>query len=91
MRGKIVAHFFAHDGLDMLRMKIAENRFLAHRAEALGELAAIRSEEYAAEHPKEIARRRHFFRRVLGESRSSGRLEVGASMIGSSKSIRSLW
>ena len=43
----------------------------------LGELAAIRSEECAAAHPEEIARRRRFFRRLLGENRSSGRSDVG--------------
>ena len=30
-------------------------------------VAAIRSEEYAAAHPEEIARRRLFFRRLLEE------------------------
>ena len=43
----------------------------------LGELAAIRSEEYAAAHPEEIARRRLFFRRVLEECRWSGRAYAG--------------
>ena len=38
--------------------------------------AAIRSEEYAAAHPGEIARRRLFFRRLLGVSRWSGRAEA---------------
>ena len=42
----------------------------------VGELAAIRSEEYAAAHPAEISRRRLFFRRLLGECRRSGRLEA---------------
>ena len=46
------------------------------RAMWLGELAAIRSEEYVAAHPAEIARRRRFFRRLLGERRWSGRLEA---------------
>ena len=46
------------------------------RAMWLGELAAIRSEEYVAAHPAEIARRRFFFRRLLGECRRSGRLEA---------------
>ena len=64
---------------------------LVRRAMRLGELAAIRSEEYAAAHPEEIARRRLFFRRLLEECRWSGRADAGASMIGSSKSIRSLW
>ena len=49
---------------------------LASRAMRLGELAAIRSEEYAVAHPAEIARRRRFFRRLLGERRWSGRLEA---------------
>ncbi len=44
----------------------------------LGELAAIRSEEYAAAHPEEIARRRLFFRRLLEESRWRGRADAGA-------------
>ena len=47
----------------------------ARLAEAFGMLAAIRSEEYAAAHPEEIARRRRFFRRLLGECRRSGRLD----------------
>lgn len=64
---------------------------LKWRAMRLGELAAIRSEEYAAAHPEEIARRRLFFRRLLEESRWRGRSDAGASMIGSAKSIRSLW
>ena len=42
----------------------------------MGELAAIRSEEYAAAHPAEIALRRSFFRRMLEEGRRSGRLEA---------------
>ena len=49
---------------------------LIRRAMRLGELAAIRSEEYAAAHSAEIARRRFFFRRLLGERRWSGRLEA---------------
>ena len=49
---------------------------LARRAMRLGELAAIRSEEYAAAHPEEIARRRRFFRRLLEKGRQSGRLEA---------------
>ena len=49
---------------------------LIRRAMWLGELAAIRSEEYVAAHPAEIARRRRFFRRLLGERRWSGRLEA---------------
>ena len=51
---------------------------LVRRAMRLGELAAIRSEEYAAAHPEEIARRRLFFRRLLGESRWRGRWDAGA-------------
>ena len=47
---------------------------LIRRAMQLGELSAIRSEEYAAAHPAEIARRR-FFRRLLEEGRQSGRLD----------------
>ena len=49
---------------------------LASRAMRLGELAAIRSEENVAAHSAEIARRRRFFRRLLGERRWSGRLEA---------------
>ena len=49
---------------------------LIRRAMWLGELAAIRSEEYAAAHPEEIARRRRFFWRLLGECRRIGRLEA---------------
>ena len=45
------------------------------RAMWLGELVAIECEEYAAAHPEEIARRRLFFRRLLGECRRSGRLD----------------
>ena len=48
---------------------------LIRRAMWLGELAAIRSEEYAAAHPEEIARRRRFFRRLLEVGRPSGRLD----------------
>ena len=48
---------------------------LIRRAMWLGELAAIRSEEYAAAHPAEISRRRVFFWRLLGERRWSGRLD----------------
>ena len=47
---------------------------LKWRAMRLGELAAIRSEEYAAAQPEEIARRL-FFWRLLGERRWSGRLD----------------
>ena len=39
------------------------------RAMWMGELVAIRSEEYAAVHPAEIERRRSFFRRMLEECR----------------------
>ena len=46
---------------------------LARRTMRLGALAAIRSEEYAAAHPEEIALRRLFFRRLLEEGRQSGR------------------
>ena len=49
---------------------------LIRRAMWLGELAAIRSEENVAAHSAEIARRRRFFRRLLGERRWSGRLEA---------------
>ena len=49
---------------------------LIRRAMWLGELAAIRSEENVAARPAEIARRRRFFRRLLGERRWSGRLEA---------------
>ena len=48
---------------------------LIRRAMWLGELAAIRSEENVAAHPAEIARRRRFFRRLLGERRWRGRLD----------------
>ena len=41
------------------------------RAMWLGELVAIRSEEYAAVHPAEIDRRR-FFRRRLSAYRNTG-------------------
>ena len=51
----------------------ANNAELVRRAMRLGKLAAIRSEEYAAAHPEEIARRRRFFRRLLEECRQSGR------------------
>ena len=56
-------------------MMTASEAELARRAMRLGELAAIRSEEYAAAHPAEISRRRLFFRRLLGERRWSGRLD----------------
>ena len=49
---------------------------LARRTMRVGELAAIRSEEYAAAHPEEIALRRRFFRRLLEECRRRGRLEA---------------
>ena len=49
---------------------------LIRRAMWLGELAAIRSEENVAAHSAEIARRRRFFRRLLGERHWSGRLEA---------------
>ena len=48
---------------------------LVQKAKRLDELAAIGSEEYAAAHPAEIARRRRFFRRWLEECRQSGRLD----------------
>ena len=48
---------------------------LVRRAMRLGALAAIRSEEYAAVHPAEIARRRVFFWRMLEECRRIGRLD----------------
>ena len=48
---------------------------LVRRAMRLGKLAAIRSEEYLAAHPAEIARRRRFFRRLLEVGRPSGRLD----------------
>ena len=56
-------------------MMAAREDKLVRRALRLGELAAIRSEEYAAAHPAEIARRRRFFRRLLEECRQSGRLD----------------
>ena len=46
------------------------------RAMWLGALAAIRSEEYAAAHPAEIARRRVFFWRLLEECCQSGRADA---------------
>lgn len=46
---------------------------LVQKAMQLGALSANRSEEYAAAHPAEIARRRRFFRRLLEEGRQSGR------------------
>ena len=49
---------------------------LVQKAMQLGALSANRSEEYAAAHPAEIARRRRFFRRLLEECRRSGRLEA---------------
>ena len=61
---------------------VASETELKWRAMRLGELAAIRSEEYAAAHPEEIARRRHFFRRVLEECRRSGCAEVGVDANG---------
>ena len=54
-------------------MMAANDAESVKRAIRLGELAAIRSEEYAAAHPAEIARRRRFFRRLLEEGRQSGR------------------
>ena len=59
-------------------MMVASEAELVRRAMRLGELAAIRSEEYAAAHPEEIARRRLFFRRLLEECRWSGRADAGA-------------
>lgn len=50
---------------------------LARRAMWLGELAAIRSEENAAAHTAEIARRQRFFRRLLGECRWKGVMAIG--------------
>ena len=47
------------------------------RAMWLGALAAIRSEEYAAAHPAEIALRRIFFRRLLEECRWRGVMAIG--------------
>ena len=57
-------------------MMTASEAELTRRAMRLGELAAIRSEENVAAHSAEIARRRRFFRRLLGERRWSGRLEA---------------
>lgn len=54
------------------------------RAMWLGELVAIRSEEYAAVHPAEIDRRR-FFRRILEECRTrrfSGCVDATAEHVG---------
>ena len=50
---------------------------LPRRAMWLGELSAIRSEENAAAHSAEIARRRFFFRRLLGECRWKGVMAIG--------------
>ena len=58
-------------------MMTAGDAELVRRVMRLGELAAIRSEEYAAAQPEEIARRRLFFRRLPAENRPSDRLEVG--------------
>ena len=52
---------------------------LEQKAMRLGALAAIRSEEYAAAHPEEIARRRLFFRRFLGDVASVG---AGCNVVG---------
>ena len=55
------------------------------RAMRLGALAAIGSEEYAAAHPAEIARRRVFFWRLLEECRTrrcSGCVEATAAAVG---------
>ena len=55
------------------------------RAMWLGELVAIRSEEYAAGHPAEIERRRRFFRRILEECRTrrfSGCVDATAEHVG---------
>ena len=55
------------------------------RAMRLGALAAIGSEEYAAAHPAEIARRRVFFWRLLEECRTrrcSGCVEETAEHVG---------
>ena len=57
-------------------MMVASDTELVRRAMRLGALAAIRSEENAAAHSAEIARRRVFFWRLLGERRWSGRLEA---------------
>ena len=57
---------------------VASETELKWRAMRLGALAAIRSEECAAAHPEEIARRRLFFRRLLEDIRRRGRLDVGA-------------
>ena len=57
-------------------MMTAGDAELVTRAMRLGKLSAIPSEEYAAAHPEEIARRRLFFRRVLEEGRLSGRSDV---------------
>ena len=57
-------------------MMTASEAELTRRAMRLGELAAIRSEEYAAAHPAEIARRRRFFRRLREECCQSGRADA---------------
>ena len=49
-------------------MMVASDTELVRRAMRLGKLAAIRSEEYAAAYPAELARRRRFFRRVPRET-----------------------
>ena len=56
----------------------ASDAELIRRAMRLGELAAIRSEEYAVTYPEEIARRRLFFRRLLEECRWSSRSDAAA-------------
>ena len=62
-------------------MMAASDAELIRRAMRLGELAAIRSEEYAAAHPEEIARRRLFFRRVLDECRLYGSWRRGCRAV----------
>ena len=57
-------------------MMTASEAESARRAMWLGELVAVQGEEYAAAHPAEIARRRRFFRRLLGGCRRSGHLEA---------------
>ena len=66
---------FIWAGLWYFRASSTEVIDLVQKAMQLGALAAIRSEEYAAAHPEEIARRRRFFRRLLGECRRIGRLD----------------
>lgn len=58
----------------------AKEAELVRRGMWLGELAAIRNEEYAAAHPAEIARRRRFFRLLLEECRWRVVMAIGTAL-----------